>query len=177
MPALVDFLQLDLEVDRARGDHVLDLEVRERGRGVADLLHGSRVVLCRVQAVLLTFGSGDDHFSVFEYQGGGALGLSQRHPECWKPLRVVHCVSALEADLLQVELALQVGRRDQVLYLRWCEIGLRPWVASRVHWLLLKSRLPIQLFTIIDILGRVLYKCIASLRWLPVPVLTRQFRR
>lgn len=97
-------LQLDFEVDRARTHHVLDFKVLELHL-VADLLDGLCVVLSGVEAKLLALGSGDHHLACFEDQGCSACRFFHSHYYSGKSLGVVFSISALEGNILQIELA------------------------------------------------------------------------
>lgn len=70
-------LQTDGELDVARADNVLDLEVREL-RVEAELLDDARILAGRKLGVVLGLGTSDDHLAGGEDERGG-LGLTDTH--------------------------------------------------------------------------------------------------
>lgn len=72
-------LQTNGELDIARADNVLDLEVRELGVE-AKLLDDTGVLARRKLRVILGLGTGDDHLAGSEDQGSG-LGLTNTHDD------------------------------------------------------------------------------------------------
>jgi len=69
--------QTDGELDVARADNVLDLEVREL-RVEAEFLDDTGVLAAGKLAVILGLGTSDDHLAGGEYQSG-RLGLTDTH--------------------------------------------------------------------------------------------------
>lgn len=70
-------LQTDGELDVARADDVLDLEIRELGIE-AKFLDDTRVLAGRQLRVIFRLGTGDDHLARGKDQRGG-LGLTDTH--------------------------------------------------------------------------------------------------
>ena len=79
MFALVQFFELDLELDGASCNHVLDFKLLQAGLFVAYLLDNSCVVLGRVQALLLALGACDYHIAIFENQCSRSDRLAYLH--------------------------------------------------------------------------------------------------
>ena len=80
-------LETDGELDVARTDDVLDLEVRELGVE-AELLDDTSVLARRKLRVIFGLGTGDNHLARGEDQGGG-LGLADTHDNRSKTLGVI----------------------------------------------------------------------------------------
>lgn len=78
-------LQANGELDIARADNVLDLEVRELGIE-AKLLDDTGVLAGRKLRIILRLGTGDDHLARSEDQGSG-LGLTNTHDDGSETLR------------------------------------------------------------------------------------------
>jgi hypothetical protein len=76
--------ETDGELDVARANNVLDLEVREL-RVEAELLDDASVLAACKLAVVLRLGTGDDHLARGEDQGG-RLGLTDTHDDGGKTL-------------------------------------------------------------------------------------------
>ena len=76
--------ETDRELDVARADNVLDLEVGEL-RVEAKLLNDTSVLAACKLAVILGLGTGDDHLAGGEDQGG-RLGLTNTHNDGGKTL-------------------------------------------------------------------------------------------
>ena len=64
--------------------------------------------------MLLRLGARHDHLPRAEDEGGG-LGLADAHDDGGESLRVVLGVACVQCDRLEVELAAEVARRDDVL--------------------------------------------------------------
>jgi hypothetical protein len=105
--------ETDRELDVARADNVLDLEVGELGVE-AELLDDARVLARSKAAVILALGARDDHLARCEDQSG-SLGLADTHDDSSETLRVVLCIARMKSDGLQIETSRQVDRRDNVL--------------------------------------------------------------
>lgn len=121
--AVVHRLEADLVVDRAGGHHVLHLELGQADGEVADVLDGLRVVFGRLLRLLLALGARDDHLAVLKDESRCPRRLAETHDQGGKSLRVVLRIAAVVAYLLQVEAALQIGSRDQVLDLGRLVLG------------------------------------------------------
>lgn len=77
-------LEADRELDVARADDVLDLEVGELGVE-AQLLDDTGVLARGKLGVILRLGAGDNHLARGKDEGGG-LGLANAHDDCGKTL-------------------------------------------------------------------------------------------
>lgn len=109
-------LETDRELDVARANDVLDLEVGELGVE-AELLDDARVLARCQLAVGLALCAGDDHLPRGEDQRRG-LGVSDTHDDGSETLRVVLGVARMQCDRLEIQAAGEVDGGDQVLQLR-----------------------------------------------------------
>ena len=82
--AVCKTLQTDGELDVARADDVLDLELRELGVE-AQLLHDARVLARREARVVLGLRARDDHLARGEDERG-RLGVADAHDDRGKTL-------------------------------------------------------------------------------------------
>lgn len=80
-------LEADRELDVARADDVLDLEVGELGVE-AELLDDTGVLSRRKFRIILRLGTGHDHLAAGEDEGGG-LGLTNTHDDGRETLGIV----------------------------------------------------------------------------------------
>lgn len=104
--------QSDRELDVARANNVLNLEVGELGVE-AELLDDTSVLARSQLRVVLRFGTSDDHLARREDQGGG-LGLADTHNNSGETFGVVLCITSVEGNSLQIESAVKVHRGDNV---------------------------------------------------------------
>ena len=72
-------LETNRELDVARADDVLDLELGELGVE-AELLHDTRILAARQPAVVLALRTRDDHLARGEDKSGG-LGITDTHDD------------------------------------------------------------------------------------------------
>ena len=132
-------LETDGELDVARTDDVLDLEVRELGVE-AELLDDTSVLARGKLRVIFGLGTGDDHLAGREDQGGG-LGFADTHDnrsktlgvilfaavrQPWPDRQIVYGtpqsnpsstylgVSRMQGNRLEIKTAIEVDRRDDV---------------------------------------------------------------
>lgn len=77
-----------------------------------------------ILATLLTFGTGDDHFTSLENQGCRSLGLLHSHNDGSKSLGIVFGISTLASNMLKIKLAHEIGCTDKILKLRRLVLGL-----------------------------------------------------
>lgn len=114
MLTLKQSFELDFEVDRARTNHVLHLEVRQP-HVVSNFLNSLGILLGRIETQLFAFGASDHHFPCFENQGRRSGGLFHSHDHSRKTFGVVFSISALECNVFQVQLTPQIRSRNEVL--------------------------------------------------------------
>lgn len=130
-------LETDGELDVARTDNVLNLEVRELGVET-ELLDDTSVLARRKLRVIFGLGTGDNHLAAGEDQGSG-LGLTNTHDNRSKTLGVILFaavrqpwprqtssrdpaiqpvtylgVSRVQGNRLQIKTTIEVDRRDDV---------------------------------------------------------------
>lgn len=104
--------ETDRELDVARANNVLNLEVRKL-RVEAKLLDDTSVLAAGKLAVILGLGTSDDHLARGEDQGG-RLGLTDTHDDGGKTLWVVFGITGVQGDGLQIETTVKVDRSDDV---------------------------------------------------------------
>ncbi len=107
--ARVERLKRDGEVDAARADDVLDLEVLELDVGRPHLLDHLGVHLGSLLGLLLTLCAGDDHFTGPEYQRS-RLWLPYANDHSRKTPRIEFCIPASQCDLAQIQGCTQTRR-------------------------------------------------------------------
>lgn len=106
-------LETDRELDVARTDNVLDLEVAELGIE-AELLDDTGVLAGSKLAVVFTFGTRHDHLAGSEDQSR-SLGLTDTHDDGGETLGIVLGVSGVQGNGLEVQAGRQVHGGDDVL--------------------------------------------------------------
>ena len=106
-------LEANRELDVARADDVLDLEIGELGIE-AKLLNDARILARRKLRVILGFRTSNNHLSTCEDQSG-SLGLTDTHDNSRETLRVVLSVSRMKRNRLEIQTAIEIDRRDDVL--------------------------------------------------------------
>lgn len=106
-------LKTNGELDVAAADDVLDFEVREL-RVETELLDDTSILARGKFAVVLRLGTSHDHLARSEDERGG-LGLSNTHDDGRETLGVVFGVSGVQSNGLEIEAAVQVHGRDNVL--------------------------------------------------------------
>jgi len=109
-------LETDGELDVARANNVLDLEVGEFGIE-AQLLDDARVLARRQLAVGLALGTSHHHLARREDERR-RLGVSDTHDDGGETLRIVLGVARVQCDRLEIQATGEVDRSDQVLQLR-----------------------------------------------------------
>ena len=105
-------LKTNRELDVARADDVLDLEVRELGIE-AELLDDTRILAASKLAVIFGFRTSNNHLAGSEDQRG-RLGLTDTHDDGSETLRVVLSVTCMQGDRLEVEPAVEIHCSDDV---------------------------------------------------------------
>jgi hypothetical protein len=122
-------LETNGELNVARSDNVLDLEVGELGVET-ELLDDTRVFARRQLRVIFGLGTSDDHLAGGEDQGG-CLGLTNTHDHSGKTLQtlaslfadeswasiylgVVLGITRVQGNRLQIQTAIEVDRCDDV---------------------------------------------------------------
>mmetsp|Transcript_30143 Transcript_30143/g.99934 ORF Transcript_30143/g.99934 Transcript_30143/m.99934 type:complete len:279 (+) Transcript_30143:348-1184(+) len=113
-------LEPDGELDIARADHVLDLEVGEARRKI-QLLDDPRELARRLPRLLLALCARDDHLARLEDERC-CLWVPDPHDDGGEALRVVLGVAGVHRDGLQVEGDAEVARGDDVLE-DWSDAG------------------------------------------------------
>jgi hypothetical protein len=109
-------LQTDGELDVARADDVLDLEIGKLGVETK-LLDNTRILARSQLRIILGLGTSDDHLARGEDKSGG-LGLANSHDDGSKTLWVVLGVTRVQGNRLQIQAAIKVDRCDDVLQSR-----------------------------------------------------------
>jgi hypothetical protein len=104
--------QTDRELDIARANDVLNLEVGELCVE-AELLDDTSVLARSQLRVVLRLCTSDDHLARGEDQGG-SLGLADTHDDSGETLWVVLSITSVESNRLQIESAVKVHRGDNV---------------------------------------------------------------
>lgn len=109
-------LKTNGKLDVAAAHNVLNFEIRELCVETKFLNDAS--VLARSElAVIFRLGTGHDHLARSKDERGG-LGLSNAHDDSRETLWVVLGVSGVQSNGLEIESAVQVHGRDNVLQ-RW----------------------------------------------------------
>jgi len=103
----------DRELDVARSDDVLDLEIGEL-RVEAELLDDTSVLARSKLAVILGLGTSDDHLARGEDQGG-SLWFTDTHDDGGETLGIVFRVTGVQGDGLQVKATVKVDCSNDVL--------------------------------------------------------------
>ena len=116
MMARCQTLKTDGELDVARSDDVLDLEIRKLGIK-AKLLNDTGILARGKLGVIFRLGTGDDHLAGSEDEGS-RLGLTDTHDDGGETLGVVLCVSGMQSNRLEVQTAIKVDRGHDVLQSR-----------------------------------------------------------
>lgn len=101
------------ELDVARADNILDLEVRELGVE-AELLDDTRVLAASKLRVILGFGTSNYHLARGEDQSR-RLGLTNSHDDSSETLWVVLRISSMQGNGLEVQSAIEIDSRHNVL--------------------------------------------------------------
>ena len=65
--------------------------------------------------MLLTLGTRDDHLAVLEDQGSCTSRVLETHDQRGETSRIILSITAMVADLLQIELRAQIRSRNQIL--------------------------------------------------------------
>jgi len=106
-------LETDGELDVARADNVLDLEIRELGVE-AELLNDAGVLARGEFRVVFRLGTRDNHLAAREDQSRG-LGLTNSHDDGSETLGVVLGVPRMQGNRLEIKTTVKIDCRDDVL--------------------------------------------------------------
>ena len=106
-------LETDGELDIARADNVLDLEVGKLGVE-AKFLDDAGVLARGKLGVILGLGTSDNHLARGKDEGRG-LGLTNTHDDGSETLGVVLGIAGVKSDRLEIKTAIKIDRRDDVL--------------------------------------------------------------
>ena len=90
MLTLIQFLELDLEINGARCYHVLYFEVCQASLLVTDLFDNSRVVLGSVETLLLALRASYHHLAILENQRSRPDWLTDLHTQRGKLFWIIH---------------------------------------------------------------------------------------
>jgi hypothetical protein len=105
-------LQTDGELDVARADDVLDLEIGKLGVETK-LLDNTRILARSQLRIILGLGTSDDHLARGEDKSGG-LRFTDTHDHGSKTLWVVLGVACVQRDGLQIKAAVKVDSSNDV---------------------------------------------------------------
>jgi len=94
MFAMVEFLQFDLEVDRATCHHILNSEFGKLYR-VTNTLNSFCILFGSLLTILLTLSAGDDHLTILENKCGSPGRLLESHDKRSKSLRIILSISTM----------------------------------------------------------------------------------
>jgi hypothetical protein len=126
--AVAQVLERYRELDIARTDNVLYLEILQLDVVASHLFDHFRILFGRVPRLILAFGSGDDHFARGEDEGSG-LGVTDANDHGRETFGVVFSIPAVQGDVSEVQGCPQIGCGHDVLKFWLRDIGL--WG----HWL------------------------------------------
>jgi len=106
--------QTDRELDVARADDVLDLEIGELGIE-AQFLDNPSVLARSKLRVIFRFGTSDNHLARSKDESG-RLGIANTHDNSRESLRVVLSVASVQRDSLEVQTTIKIDSSDDVSF-------------------------------------------------------------
>jgi hypothetical protein len=111
--------QADWELDVARTDNVLDLEVGELGVE-AKFLDDACILARGKFGVIFRLGASHHHLARSKDEGCG-LGVANAHDDGGETLWVVLCVARVQSDRLEIQAAIKIDRGNDVSFVPTCE--------------------------------------------------------